>query len=286
MAKVNFELNAQWAIMTWKSEAHEIFGKPKREPSMAKVIDDIEDETWYQQPLYGYDSGYPYLTPRNQKKDSGGSSYSYGKRCYHSHKPLELGDGLKVYGGSCNHPAVEDADVYIGFDHGMKLGPKSYPWNDGNEVKFLVTDGNAPSNPAEFKQLVKWAIEQIRDGKKVHAGCIGGHGRTGTFLAAVVAEMLGIKDAIGYVREHYCTKAVESESQVTFLHKHFGVTKAKPSRTWGATTGRTSHSTGSSTEVPRGKPKDKADFGSAPKQTKSVTSVRIGTSVWGDLAVK
>lgn len=149
------------------------------------------------------------------------------KRCYETHPALDLGDGLKVYGGNCISPSVTDADIYIGFDGGMRLTPASFPWNQGGkiEVLFYVADGTAPRNATEFKKMVAWAADQIRAGKKLHAGCIGGHGRTGTFLAALVKHMMGTEDAITYVRENYCHKAVESTEQVNFLHEHYGIKK-------------------------------------------------------------
>lgn len=152
-------------------------------------------------------------------------SYGSGESCYHGHKPLKLpGTDLVIYGGSCISPAVTDADVYIGFDSGMKMTARSYPWKQGTEFLFRIRDMAAPDNPAEFTKLVKWVRKQLEDGKKVHVGCIGGHGRTGTFLAALVADF-GETDAITYVRQHYCQKVVESTEQVNFLHEHFGVKK-------------------------------------------------------------
>jgi hypothetical protein len=72
----------------------------------------------------------------------------------------------------------------------------------------------------------------LHDGKSIHVGCIGGHGRTGTVLTAIMAELTEKTDAIQWVRAHYCKKAVESEEQVDFLVKHYGVTTAKPTKTY------------------------------------------------------
>ena len=73
---------------------------------------------------------------------------------------------------------------------------------------------DAPANVTRFKKLVTWLCNQLQDGKTVHVGCIGGHGRTGTVISAIVAELLEEKDAIQWVRKHYCKKAVESKAQV------------------------------------------------------------------------
>ena len=151
-------------------------------------------------------------------------------RCYESHPALPLRDGLVIYGGSCSNPMVDDADIYIGFEHGMKYTERSFPWNDGAEFLYAVTDMSVPKKPENYIKLVQWVADELEAGRKVHAGCIGGHGRTGMFFAALVAYMGVSDDAIAYVREHYCHKAVESEKQIKFLAKHFGVAKAKGSK--------------------------------------------------------
>lgn len=156
----------------------------------------------------------------DDKSSSKKTSY---RRCYEDHPPMTLpGSSLVIYGGSCLSPAVTDADVYIGFEGTMSVSSKAWPWTPGHEIRFPITDMKPPSNPGQFKKLIEWTLLQLEGGAKVHAGCIGGHGRTGTFLAAIVA-VLGEKDAVSYVREHYCKKAVESTTQVAFLTDQFGV---------------------------------------------------------------
>lgn len=151
------------------------------------------------------------------------------KRCYESHPPLPIGEFF-IYGGSCGYPIVTDADIYVGFDYSMKPGPKSYPWNEGHSFLFHIMDGTAPKDLQEAKKLIDWLALNLSSNLKIHVGCIGGHGRTGTILAALVNVMTGEKDAIEYVRNNYCKKVVESPEQVEWLHKHFGITKAKPSK--------------------------------------------------------
>jgi|GEM_PF-1556845 len=54
---------------------------------------------------------------------------------------------------------------------------------------------------------------------KIAVGCIGSHGRTGTFLAAlrIVWYQESAPNAINWVRAHHCTKAVESTAQEIYL---------------------------------------------------------------------
>jgi protein-tyrosine phosphatase len=144
------------------------------------------------------------------------------RQCPGKHPPLAVGNNAVIYGGSCRHPAV-DADIYVGFEHGMKTNAQSW--------LFPIRDFRAPETPADiegFKDLVAWVSQQLDAGRKVHAGCIAGHGRTGTFLAALVATRKVSDDPIAYVRENYCPCAVETPAQVKFLVEHFGCKPATP----------------------------------------------------------
>ncbi len=168
-----------------------------------------------QQPL-------PYTAPSGNV-----ASAAFAKRCYHDHPPYEIAPGLTIYGGSGNFPAVEDADVYIGFDHGMRRTKAQFPWNDGPvEVWFKITDMSVPEDRDEFDKMLDWTAAQLKEGKKVHAGCIGGHGRTGLFFAALRYKLTGDKDAIKHVRANYCHKTVESVQQVKWLMQHYGQNEA------------------------------------------------------------
>jgi len=157
--------------------------------------------------------------------------------------PLKLpGADLVIYGGSCLHPKVKDADVYIGFDGGMRRTERQYPWVPGDEVKFEITDMSIPKDPAGFDKLIAWTKTQLEAGQKVHCGCIGGHGRTGMFLAALCSKF-GEKEAISYVRANYCKKAVESSTQVKFLADRYGITPVKGAKDWSQSTSSTPSST-------------------------------------------
>jgi len=151
------------------------------------------------------------------------------KRCYHTHKPLKFEDGI-LLGGSCSSPK-SGYDIYIGLDWGMEFNNPSYPWQSEEseiiEFLFKIPDRGVPRSPKVFMQMVIWICIKLHEGKKIHIGCIGGHGRTGLVIAAVKAEWDGELDAINWVRKNYCENAVESRKQVKFLGKHFGIKAAK-----------------------------------------------------------
>lgn len=166
----------------------------------------------------------------------GGYGSTYSKpRCHTTHKPIKLGNG-EIVGASCGSPR-DGYDIYIGFDYGMKMQHQPFPWDLSKyadpivEFQYHITDMCAPKSPKEFRKMIEWCADQLDDGKKIHVGCIGGHGRTGTFLAALVSLYEDLTDdPIKWVRENHCKKAVESKSQIKFLVKHFGCKKAKPTK--------------------------------------------------------
>lgn len=167
---------------------------------------------------------------------TGHGSTALHEKCWHSHPILQLGGGV-FHGASCIHPH-NGYDIYVGLDWGMHRRVV-YPWhtipeNAAVEVYFPIKDGSVPDNLKEFRAMVTWLSEQLSNGRKVHAGCIGGHGRTGLLLAAMVKEINGDAAAGEWVRTHYCTQAIETSEQVHWLHKHFGIAKIEPSRkSWG-----------------------------------------------------
>ena len=247
-----------------------------------------EDKWWRDTPGYKSRSalaGDPWdeRTWRDTAK-----TWTPSPRCYASHPPLPLGGGgLVIHGGSCLDPAVIDADVYIGFDRGMRLTSRQYPWTPGHELLFTINDMQAPAKPGHFKKLVHWTADRLTDGLKVHCGCIGGHGRTGTFFAALVRVMLDEPDAIAYVRQHYCKKAVESAAQVAFLAEHFGVEGASPTKEHGSSGKRSSvpvaintgqHADRLLEEIQKGKAKPRKSAKSG--KTELVTPQRGVTSIW------
>lgn len=189
---------------------------------------------------------YPEFDTAYDKPKGGGYGSAYGStygttygnailapRCYTTHKPLKIYVDQKeylIYGGACATPIVKDADIYVGFEHGMQESKQKYPWNAGSSFMFHIVDGSVPSNLEDAKNLIKYLADNLIAGKKIHIGCIGGHGRTGTILAALVTHMTGNLNSIEYVRTNYCAKSVESNTQIDWLHKHWGIEKVAPSK--------------------------------------------------------
>lgn len=149
---------------------------------------------------------------------------------------------VTIYGGSCHHPTIEDADVYVSLDVEQPVYFWEQPWyeNEGKQhVRFPIQDMFIPEDSEDFKYFIQHVLYNISQGKKVHVGCIGGHGRTGMVLSAIIQESMGDKlvdsqgnkiSAIDYVRDNYAKKAVETVPQILFLHYNFGIDLPKGSQ--------------------------------------------------------
>jgi hypothetical protein len=79
-----------------------------------------------------------------------------------------------------------------------------------------VLDLSAPTAPkAEVERILLLALEKALDGP-VYVGCAGGWGRTGMFLA-LMAKAWGIENPVAYVRQVYCSQAIDTTPQLKYV---------------------------------------------------------------------
>lgn len=82
--------------------------------------------------------------------------------------------------------------------------------------------GGVPDNWGRF--LSEVVIPLLASGKKVLAFCIGSHGRTGTFLASLIALLEpDVEDPIAEARKRHCEKSVETKAQARAVFALKGV---------------------------------------------------------------
>lgn len=107
-----------------------------------------------------------------------------------------------------NHPV--EAALFLDSQWNGRIGtdfPSSdlirvYAWPD-----FGVID------ISQLHELVGWVTQALESDKTVDVGCLGGHGRTGSLLAALVAEVESRSgdEAVNDIRIRYCIEAVEGK---------------------------------------------------------------------------
>lgn len=71
--------------------------------------------------------------------------------------------------------------------------------------------------PADWSDLLRGVIDRLASGQKLLAYCAGSHGRTGMFLASLIAlleDEAQTPDPIAAVRQRHCEQAVETLPQI------------------------------------------------------------------------
>ena len=76
-----------------------------------------------------------------------------------------------------------------------------------------------------LSEAIVWLMPHLYDSKNIiEIACMGGHGRTGTFLEAVmIHEGWAVRDAIEYIRGGYCNKAIENRDQEDMLEQYYNL---------------------------------------------------------------
>jgi hypothetical protein len=101
-------------------------------------------------------------------------------------------------------------------DFGLYLDPQwDPPWSHDH---LDWPDFGVPNDSVPVVAALRSLLERARGGDRVELGCLGGHGRTGTALACL-AILSGVppSEAVTWVRENYCSSAVESRQQEAFV---------------------------------------------------------------------
>ena len=91
---------------------------------------------------------------------------------------------------------------------------------DGHRCEFRWVcwpDFRLPADPAAARDSFTEAWRRSA-GERVEVGCLGGRGRTGTALACIaILDGVPSGKAVGYVRQHYHPRAVETPGQRRFV---------------------------------------------------------------------
>jgi protein-tyrosine phosphatase len=153
--------------------------------------------------------------------------------CAHSHPEFKIpfeGKDLVVVGGSATNPHRYDFDIWVALESHATI-PKSFaPYNGRIGFHYPIQDMSVPTSLEDFNNFTDWLVDQIKAGKRVFIGCIGGHGRTGLVLAVLYYKITGDINAAQIVRTTYCSKAIETAGQFNFLNTHYGIAKLAGSK--------------------------------------------------------
>jgi len=134
--------------------------------------------------------------------------------CKHRADLVEFPDGTRVLASGWFERAP-DAGVP---DFGLYLDPMWTPTWPAHHLDW--PDLGVPSDLAVADEQIMDAWRRARAGNMVEVACIGGHGRTGTVLACM-AVLAGVAptDAVPWVRNNYCQRAVQEPSQAYWMER-------------------------------------------------------------------
>jgi hypothetical protein len=141
----------------------------------------------------------------------------------HQHQRFELHRHLAVVrlpdGTEVTAASFDPVDLY-GRDrppaYGLYLDERWQPPWPHDHLDW--PDFGVPDDPAPVLAGLQELHHRASRGERVEIGCLGGHGRTGTALAALA--VLGghpPDEAVAWVRAHYCPQAVETPEQEAFV---------------------------------------------------------------------
>ena len=142
------------------------------------------------------------------------------KICEHRGDKVRVGN-YEIYAGAERDLLpndVKDFDVLIPL-----AGASSWIWRKGFKglvLAYPMTDRGGVGGP--WREFLNMIIGLLDEGKKILVYCMGGHGRTGTFLASLIALLEQPEDPIAEVRKRYCKDAVETEDQARAIFKLLG----------------------------------------------------------------
>lgn len=164
----------------------------------------------------GADKETPTTTAAPTQWWVGGSLGTFSRSCTHASDVYLLSDGTKLelsaHSDRWDRKESEpDLAIYLAGAWIPKTIAFHIGWQDYG-LPYLPMD--------QVLAVAQYALATAREGKRVEIGCLGAHGRTGTFVALL--ELLTMttpnaKVAIAKVRREHCSKAVESDVQEWYV---------------------------------------------------------------------
>lgn len=141
-----------------------------------------------------------------------GKSLAPVRLCAHRGEPVRVGPYEVLAGGTrdLRSEDLEKADLLVPL-------LENVPFAFGRRYEILAAPlrdfGGVPEGWSEFVESV---CDELALGRRILTFCMGGHGRTGTMLASLIAVLETAKetpDPIAAARERHCERAVETLAQ-------------------------------------------------------------------------
>lgn len=165
---------------------------------------------------------------KSLKPASGNFAFSTFRKCSHAMDRIELEDGTPIYlsahyDKTARH-AVADLAFYLDRQWRPETIAYQVPWPDF---------GLPSLSDSQVLSLARTALAEARLGQVVEIGCLGAHGRTGTFASIVYLLSMSSPDAsqaIRAIRERHCLSAVENDLQEWYVAHLARILRGEPAK--------------------------------------------------------
>jgi hypothetical protein len=146
----------------------------------------------------------------------------YTRICKHWRVPVKVGQYTIKCSAYLDAPAWANSRNRIQFN-GILL---DYIWINivkPYNVEFVDWPDMHVVSVGYLDSLVDSSIKLLEKGAVLNIGCIGGHGRTGTLLAALIMKIENLQAgaAIIEARKRYCELAIETNAQEKLLYRYY-----------------------------------------------------------------
>jgi hypothetical protein len=118
--------------------------------------------------------------------------------------PLPIFGGTKIFGGPYFHKPERMAGVKMAVEIDLPC-----------DISVPTRDYSVP-NEKDLRAGLVAAVDLLAAGRELYAGCYGGIGRTGLFMACM-AKAARVPDPVAWVRQTYNPHAVETPEQQAFV---------------------------------------------------------------------
>jgi hypothetical protein len=212
-------------IMKWSDVQHRLVVAKNGEAPSASYDDPFEDDPTT------HKIGVMPKTPGVWSNKNTANKFQAPpfKSCTHDQQEFLFSNGLAIYLSKASqqqrNPRIQIPDVHIMLASAQRsIGIAWYvDW----------TDHGTPNHPDSIMwQFIESVVDLLEGGSFIEAGCIGAHGRTGTFLGLLEwqiqyrqlsegSELTTPGEMIKLVRENYCEHAIEGKQQEAYLKYYY-----------------------------------------------------------------
>lgn len=175
-------------------------------------------------------TGYTGDADKGKDKKPATTGFTY-QACFHPPQEVIDGKTWSVWCGKGDHveTRTKGFDLIINLTGRTIRDKHTIPASMKEMQKWAGGPVQVPEMILDWPDygIIEWPLEFWTDlmthidknNLKVCVFCMGGHGRTGTAVAAMMMVSLNYTayDAVEWLRKNYCKKVVESKSQVEYL---------------------------------------------------------------------